>query len=178
MFQGRNRMLHLSEVEHRRLATLKSSLKGELLTVGDPGYDAARTVWNAMIDRHPTIIARCFDGDDVVHAVNFARVQNMLVSVRGGGHNVAGKAVCDDGLMIDLSLMKGIHVDSERRIAGVEPGVTWSELDRATQAHGLATPGGTVSHTGVAGLTLGGGLGWLMATRGLDKGSGQLGGAS
>ncbi|MEZ4861004.1 MAG: FAD-binding oxidoreductase [Caldilineaceae bacterium] len=146
---------------------LKASLQGELLCPADPGYDAARTVWNAMIDRRPALIARCTTANDVVQAVNFARTQEMIVSVRGGGHNVAGKAVCDDGLMIDLSPMKGIQVDPAQRTAHVEPGVLWSELDQATQAFGLATTGGTVSHTGVAGLTLGGGLGWLLATHGL-----------
>jgi FAD/FMN-containing dehydrogenase len=145
----------------------KATLKGEVLAAGDVGYDAARTVWNAMIDRRPALIARCVDAEDVIHAVNFARTHDLLVAVRGGGHNVAGKAVCDGGLMIDLSPMKGIDIDPEQRTARVEPGVLWSELDQAAQAHGLATTGGTVSHTGVAGLTLGGGLGWLMAAHGL-----------
>lgn len=145
----------------------KASLQGEVLCADDPGYDAARSVWNAMIDRRPQLIARCTNADDVVQAVNFARTHEMIVSVRGGGHNVAGKAVCDDGLMIDLTPMKGIQVDPAQRSAHVEPGVLWSELDQATQAFGLATTGGTVSHTGVAGLTLGGGLGWLLATHGL-----------
>jgi FAD/FMN-containing dehydrogenase len=141
--------------------------KGEVLTAGDVGYDAARTVWNALIDKRPILIARCVDAEDVVRAVNFARRHKLLVSVRAGGHNVAGKAVCDGGLMIDLSPMKGIDIDPVQRTARVEPGVIWRELDQAAQAHGLATTGGTVSHTGVAGLTLGGGLGWLMATHGL-----------
>lgn len=145
----------------------KATLKGEVLAAGDPGYEAARTVWNAMIDRRPALIARCRDAEDVVHAANFARTHDLLVAVRGGGHNVAGNAVCDAGLMIDLSPMKGIDIDPEQRTVRVEPGVLWGELDQATQAHGLATTGGTVSHTGVAGLTLGGGLGWLMATHGL-----------
>jgi len=150
------------------VAAFKQSLKGPLLRTGDAGYDEARTVWNAMIDRRPALIARCTDAEDIVCAVNFARAQDLLVSVRGGGHNVAGKAVCEGGLMIDLSLMKGIEVDPVQRTARVEPGVIWSEMDQATQAHGLATTGGTVSHTGVAGLTLGGGLGWLLATHGLS----------
>jgi FAD/FMN-containing dehydrogenase len=149
------------------VAELKASLRGELLQPHDAGYDDARTVWNAMIDRHPALIARCLGAVDVMTAVNFARTHNMLVSVRGGGHSVAGNAVCDNGLMIDLSLMKGIRVDPVRCTAWVEPGVTWNELDRETQAFALATTGGTVSHTGVAGLTLGGGIGWLMAKHGL-----------
>lgn len=145
----------------------KANLQGEVLCANDPGYDAARSVWNAMIDRRPRLIIRCANADDVVQSVNFARTHELIVSVRGGGHNVAGKAVCDDGLMIDLSPMKGIQVDPADRTAHIEPSVLWSELDQATQAFGLATTGGTVSHTGVAGLTLGGGLGWLLATHGL-----------
>jgi FAD/FMN-containing dehydrogenase len=160
-------MTHLVSLQQPAVTELRTSLKGELLDADDAGYHAARTVWNAMIDRHPRLIARCLDADDVVQAVNFARTQNLVVSVRGGGHNVAGKAVCDDGLMVDLSLMKGIAVDPSTRTARVEAGVLWAELDQATQAHGLATTGGTVSHTGVAGLTLGGGLGWLLAQHGL-----------
>lgn len=146
---------------------LQASLRGELLRPNDAGYDATRTVWNAMIDRHPALIARCLGAVDIINAVNFARMHDLRVSIRGGGHNVAGNAVCDQGLMIDLSPMKGIRVDPVRRTVRVEPGAIWSEVDREAQAFGLATTGGTVSHTGVAGLTLGGGLGWLMATHGL-----------
>ena len=120
-----------------------------------------------MIDKCPALIARCTGAADVARAVRFARTHNLLVSVRGGGHNVAGNAVCDDGLMIDLSPMKGIQVDADKRTVRAEAGVLWSELDAATQQHGLATTGGTVSHTGIAGLTLGGGLGWLMSKHGL-----------
>lgn len=149
------------------VAEFRASLRGELLQPHDAGYDEARTVWNAMIDRHPALIARCLGAVDIINAVNFARTHNLIVSVRGGGHNVAGNAVCDDGLMVDLSPMKGIRVDPVRRTARVEPGVIWREVDRETQAFGLATTGGTVSHTGVAGLTLGGGVGWLMAKHGL-----------
>lgn len=145
----------------------RAGLRGELLRPQDAGYDEVRTVWNAMIDRRPALIARCTSAVDVISAVNFARAQGMSVSVRGGGHNVAGNAVCDGGLMIDLLPMKGIRVDPVQRTARVEPGVIWSELDRETQAFGLATTGGTVSHTGVAGLTLGGGLGWLLSKHGL-----------
>jgi FAD/FMN-containing dehydrogenase len=148
-------------------AEFQASLRGELLHPHDAGYDEACIVWNAMIDKHPALIARCLGAVDVMSAVNFARTHNLTVSIRGGGHNVAGNSICDGGLMIDLSRMKGIRVDPSRRTARVEPGVIWSELNRETQAFGLATTGGTVSHTGVAGLTLGGGLGWLMATHGL-----------
>jgi FAD/FMN-containing dehydrogenase len=121
-----------------------------------------------MIDRRPALIVRCSGPADVIHAVNFARANNLLVSVRGGGHNAAGNAVCDGGIVIDLSRMKGVQVDLDRRTARVQGGVTWGELDHETQVFGLATPGGVVSTTGVAGLTLGGGLGWLRRKHGLS----------
>ena len=149
------------------IAELKTNFNGILLRPGEDGYHQARAVWNGMIDKCPALIARCTNAADVVSAVKFARTHDLLVSVRGGGHNVAGNAVCADGLMIDLSLMKGIQVDAPNRTARAEAGVLWSELDQATQQHGLATTGGTVSHTGIAGLTLGGGLGWLMGKHGL-----------
>jgi FAD/FMN-containing dehydrogenase len=120
-----------------------------------------------MIDRRPALIAGCLGNADIVDAVNFARTHGLELAVRGGGHNVAGRAVCDDGLMLDMSLMKGIHVDPVRRTARAQGGVTWREFNRETQAHGLATTGGVISTTGIAGLTLGGGLGWLMAKHGL-----------
>ncbi|GAB3011624.1 FAD-binding oxidoreductase [Spirosoma pulveris] len=147
--------------------SLSATFSGVLLSPDDDGYDQARAVWNGMINRHPALIARCMSSADVSSAVKFARRHNLLVSVRGGGHNVAGNAVCADGLMIDLSLMKGIDVNADNRTALAEAGVLWSELDQATQQFGLATTGGTVSHTGIAGLTLGGGLGWLMGKHGL-----------
>lgn len=149
------------------IETLKASLRGELFQLGEEGYDAARTIYNAMIDRHPALIVRCAGVADVITAVQFARSHHLLVAIRGGGHNVAGRAICDGGLVIDLSRMKGIHVDPTHRTARAEPGVTWNEFDRETQAFGLATTGGTVSTTGIAGLTLGGGLGWLMRKYGL-----------
>src|SRR5512143_1744408 len=138
------------------------SLSGELVLPGDPGYDAGRRVWNGMIDRYPAMIAWCADDGDVIKSVDFARSHSLLVAVRGGGHNVAGNAVCDNGIVIDLSRMKGIEVNITARIARARAGLTWGELDRATQAHALATTGGIVSRTGIAGLTLGGGIGWLM----------------
>jgi FAD/FMN-containing dehydrogenase len=144
-----------------------TSLRGELLRSADAGYDAARKVWNAMIDKHPALIVRCTGVADVITAVNFARTHNLLIAVRGGGHNVAGNAVCDGGLMIDLSRMKGMRVDPVHRTARAEPGLTWGEFDRETQAFGLATPGGIISTTGIAGLTLGGGWGWLARSYGL-----------
>lgn len=143
-------------------------LRGELLRKGDAGYDEHRKVWNGMIDRYPLLIARCTCVEDVVASVNFARKHNLVVAVRGGGHQVAGHGTCDDGLVIDLSPMKNIEIDPEMRIARVEPGCTWGELDRATQTYGLVTPGGVVSDTGVAGLTLGGGFGWLRNKWGLS----------
>ncbi len=146
---------------------LRAHFRGALLRPGEEGYDEARRVWNGAIDRRPALIARCAGADDVVEAVRFARERELLVSVRGGGHAVAGHAVCDDGLMIDLSLMKSVRVDPQARTARAAGGLVWSELDKATQPHGLATTGGIISHTGIGGLTLGGGLGHLMRNLGL-----------
>ena len=146
----------------------KTSLRGELLRPGDPGYDDARKVWNGMIDKRPALIARCTGVADIIDAVNFARTNELLVSVRGGGHNITGNAVCDGGLMIDLSRMKSVRVDPAKRTARAEAGLTWGEYNRETQAFGLASTGGVVSTTGIAGLTLGGGLGWLMGKHGLS----------
>jgi FAD/FMN-containing dehydrogenase len=145
---------------------LSAGLRGGLLQPGDDGYDTARTVWNAMTDNRPAVIARCAGAADVIHCVRFAREHELLVSVRGGGHNVAGNAVCEGGLMIDLSPMKSVRVDAVTRTARAEPGVLWGEFDRETQAFGLATTGGQVSTTGIAGLTLGGGEGWLASKYG------------
>jgi FAD/FMN-containing dehydrogenase len=147
--------------------TLKARLRGALLRPGDAGYDDARKVWNGMIDRKPGLIIRCTGAADVITAVNFARSNTLLVSVHGGGHNVAGNAVCEGGLMLDLSGMKGIRVAPTHRTVRAEPGLTWGAFDRETQAFGLATPGGQVSTTGIAGVTLGGGWGWLARKYGL-----------
>lgn len=144
----------------------QTQLEGALITPADAGYDASRRIWNGMIDRRPAVIARCRSAADVQVAVKLARAEGMNFSVRGGGHGVAGMAVCDGGLMIDLSPMKGVKVDAGAREAIASPGVLWGEFDQATQAHGLATTGGQVSHTGIAGLTLGGGLGYLMGKHG------------
>jgi len=141
--------------------------RGRLIGPGHGDYDAARAVWNGVIDRRPRLIARCIGAGDVVAAVRFARDHDLEIAVRGGGHNVAGTAVCDDGIVIDLSAMRGVHVDPTARTAWVQGGALWGDVDHETQAHGLATPGGIVSHTGVAGLTLGGGIGWLMRKHGL-----------
>src|SRR5215212_3004563 len=145
----------------------KAGLRGELLRPGEEGYEEARMVWNAMIDKRPALIVRCAGAAEVIHSVNFARTNKLLVAVRGGGHDVAGTAVCDGGLVIDLSRMKGIRVDPARRTVRAEPGLTWGEFDQETQAFGLATTGGIVPTTGIAGLTLGGGLGYLMRRFGL-----------
>jgi FAD/FMN-containing dehydrogenase len=153
-------------VTDRLVATLER-FSGTLLLPGDPGYEHARGVFNAMIDKRPALIAQCQGVADVVAAVEFAREHDLEVSIRGGGHNVAGTAVTEGGAMIDLSRMKGIHVDPVARTARVQPGVVWGELDRETQAHGLAVTGGGVSTTGIAGLTLGGGVGWMMGKHGL-----------
>jgi FAD/FMN-containing dehydrogenase len=147
----------------------KASLRGALLQPGEAGFDEARKVWNGMIDKRPALIARCTGVSDVINCVRFARMNNLLVAVRGGGHNIAGNAVCDDGLMIDLSCMKGLRVDPSRRTARAEPGLTWGEFDRETQVFGLATTGGQISTTGIAGLTLGGGWGLLARQYGLSS---------
>ena len=141
-------------------------LRGSLLRHGDGGYDEARKLFNGMIDHRPALIARCAGAADVIAAVQFARQHDLLVSIKGGGHGVAGKAVCDGGLMIDFSRMKSIRVDPTERTVRAEPGVLGAELDRETQAFGLATPVGTVSTTGIAGLTLGGGQSWLASKYG------------
>jgi FAD/FMN-containing dehydrogenase len=143
-------------------ASATESFPGELLLPASPGYDAARRIWNGSIDRRPACIARCTGVADVVAAVRFAGERDLVVAVRSGGHGVGGQALCDDGLVIDLSPMKGIQVDPAARTARAQAGVLWGELDRETQLHGLATVGGIVTHTGIAGLTLGGGIGWLM----------------
>ncbi len=146
---------------------LRSRMRGTLLQPADYQYDAARTIWNAMIDRRPALIARCVSASDVIAAFEFGKAENMEITIRGGGHNVAGQCIVDDALMIDLSPMKGIRIDPVNRTARVEPGVVWGEFDQEAQAFGLATVGGTVAHTGVAGLTLGGGFGWLTNKYGM-----------
>jgi len=149
------------------LATFRGLVGGDVIAPGDAGYDAARSVWNAMIDRRPAVIVRCRSTADVVAAVTFARRQDLPVSVRGGGHNVAGHAVADGAVMVDLSPMNGVRVDPGQARAIVEGGATWAAVDRATQEFGLATPGGLISETGVGGLTLSGGIGWLRSRYGL-----------
>lgn len=146
---------------------LESEVRGEVLRPGQDGYDEARRVFNGMVDRRPALILRCTADEDVVAGVGFARQNGLVVAVKGGGHNVAGNAVCDGGLVIDLSRMREVRVDPRRRRAICQGGATWGDFDRATQAQGLATPGGIISSTGVAGLTLGGGIGTLRGLYGL-----------
>lgn len=155
-------MLSKSAIENFRTA-----LHGRLIQPEDNEYDEARKVWNGLIDKHPAMIAVCMDEIDVVHAVNFARSNNMLVAVRGGGHNVAGFGSCDDGIVIDLSGMKDIAVDTASQTVRAQGGVTWGEFDKVTQTHALSTTGGLVTTTGIGGFTLGGGFGWLVRKYGL-----------
>ena len=150
-----------------QIEAISAAFSGTLLRSGDDGYEDARRVHNGLIDKSPALIARCHGTADVVDAVRLARASRLEISVRGGGHNVAGRAVTDGGLMVDLAEMKGIHVDPEARTVRAQGGVTWAELNRETALHGLAVTGGQVSTTGIAGFTLGGGLGWLMGLHGL-----------
>jgi FAD/FMN-containing dehydrogenase len=156
-----------ASLDEKVIEALQADLRGPVITPGHVDYDEARRVWNGMIDKHPAIIARVAGAADVVTCVNFARSQGILLSIRGGAHNIPGNAVCDDGLVIDFSRMKAIRVDPCRRTARAEPGVKWGEFDREVQAFGLATTAGTFSDTGIAGLTLGGGMGWLGGKFGL-----------
>ena len=146
---------------------LNSKLKGTVSLPNDTSYDEARKIWNAMIDRHPAVVVHCAIADDVPHALQFARDHGLEVSIRGGGHNIAGNAVCEGGLMIDLSAMKNVRVDADKKRAYVEPGATLGDFDEAVQKHALATPVGINSTTGISGLTLGGGFGWLMRKYGM-----------
>jgi FAD/FMN-containing dehydrogenase len=150
------------------IETLAGSLSGDLVAAGHPDYETARRIWNATVQKKPALIARCRDAADVEASVNFAREHSLLLSVRGGGHNVAGNALCDGGLTIDLSFMTAVEVDPENKLAIAEGGATWRDYDAATQAHGLASTGGLISSTGVGGLTLGGGIGWLKSVCGLS----------
>ncbi|MCR9957039.1 FAD-binding oxidoreductase [Vibrio parahaemolyticus] len=157
----------MKSLENTTIEHFKSHFQGDVVLPTDSNYDEVRQIWNGMIDRKPSLIARCKSTDDVVMAVNFARDNGQLLSVRGGGHNIAGNAVCDNGVMIDLSLLTQVRVDENAKRAFVEPGCTLGDLDEATQKHGLATPVGINSTTGIAGLTLGGGFGWLSRKYGM-----------
>src|SRR5215468_10276949 len=146
---------------------LRGTIKGSVLVPADPGYEEARQIWNAMINRRPAVIVQCVQAEDVPLVIRFARKNGLELSIRGAGHNIAGNAVCDNGVMIDFSRMKKVRVDAEKKRAYVQPGATLADLDEATQSHGLATPVGINSTTGIAGLTLGGGFGWLTRKYGL-----------
>src|SRR5688572_28129011 len=154
------------------MADLKSlhqfteNIKGSVVLPGDPNYDEVRKIWNGMIDRRPAVIVRCAEPSDVQRSIEFASANRLELTIRGAGHNIAGNAICDNGLMIDLSNLKGVRVDAQKRRAVVDPGATLADFDRAVQAHGLATPVGINSTTGIAGLTLGGGFGWLTRSHG------------
>jgi FAD/FMN-containing dehydrogenase len=156
-----------TELADDQLAALRMTFRGQLLALQDDGYDQARVVQNGLIDRRPGLIVQCSGTADVIDAVNLAREQRLLTAVRAGGHSVAGYSICDDGLLLDLSAMRGAWVDPDARTVRVQGGATWGDVDRETQAFGLAVPGGIVSTTGVAGLTLGGGIGWLHRAYGL-----------
>jgi len=161
-------MARPASLDQDRLKALAEGFSGVLLRPGEDGYEEARRVHNGLIDKRPALIARCRGTADIIDALEFARKSELEISVRGGGHNVAGRAVTDGGVMIDLSLMKGIHVNPQVRTVRAQGGVTWREFNRECAVHGLATTGGVISTTGIAGLTLGGGLGWLMGTHGLS----------
>jgi FAD/FMN-containing dehydrogenase len=157
----------MASVQTQKIEQLKAGFQGSVVLPGDAAYEGARAIWNAMIDKRPAIIARCTSTADVVRAVKFAKDNGLLLAIRGGGHNIAGSALCDGGIVIDLSQMKAVEVDASKRRATVEGGATLADLDAAAQAHGLATPTGINSTTGVAGLTLGGGFGWLSRKFGM-----------
>ena len=160
---SRQTSIDLSTIEE-----LKSDFRGTILLAGDHGYDSARKIWNGMFDKQPAIIARCIGSSDIVHAINFARENRILMSVKGGGHNSAGTAACDNGMMIDLSLLRRVNVDPRKMTARVDGGALLGDVDYETQLHGLAVSAGIVSHTGVGGLTLGGGFGWISRKHGLS----------
>jgi len=157
----------MTQLQPAKIEQLRGSFRGEIILPSDDAYESARKIWNATIDKHPALIVRCSTTSDVVRAVNFARDNSLLLAIRGGGHNIAGNAMCDDGIVIDLSKMKAARVDPGTRRVTIEGGATLADLDAATQAHGLATPVGINSTTGVAGLTLGGGFGWLSRKYGM-----------
>jgi FAD/FMN-containing dehydrogenase len=160
-------MVEIHSVDAEEISTLREVLRGQVLVAGDPEYDEARRVWNNAIDRRPALIVRCADVADVQQAVAFASGHGLPIAVRGGGHSVAGFSTCDEGVVIDLGLMRSVFVDADARVARAQPGATGADFDGATQQHGLATTLGVVSTTGIAGLTLGGGIGWLMRKHGL-----------
>jgi len=167
MVKEQQRQTNVAPLDEQALTSFSAGLRGTVIQPHDAAYERARRVNNFLIDRHPRLIVQCRDTADVMSAVTFAREQGLEIAIRGGGHNVAGNAVCDDGLVIDLSKMRSVQVDPARRVARVAGGCVWKDVDHATHAFGLATPGGIISSTGVAGLTLGGGIGYLNRQYGL-----------
>jgi FAD/FMN-containing dehydrogenase len=158
----------VATIEDAKITEMRMSLRGPIITQEDPAYDESRLIYNAMFDKRPGMIIRCRSTADVIDAINFGRENDLLIAVRGGGHNVAGNSSCDDGLLIDLSLMNAVFLNRKSKTVRVQGGATWGDVDRETQAFGLAVPGGIVSETGVAGLTLNGGIGWLRSKYGLS----------
>src|SRR5246500_5564684 len=154
-------------ISKEKIDNLKSKVKGQIFLPSAPSYNEVRQIWNAMIERRPALIVRCAEADDVPPTIAFARENGLEISSRGAGHNIAGNALCDGGLMIDFSTMRGVRVDAEKKRAYVEPGATLADFDEAAQSHGLATPVGINSTTGIAGLTLRGGFGWLTRKYGM-----------
>src|ERR1700756_3681516 len=157
----------MTNLSKEKIDNLKSKVEGQIVLPGDSSYDEVRQIWNAMIERRPALIVRCAESDDVPHAIAFARANGLEISIRGGGHNIAGSALCDNGVMIDFSTMRNVRVDAEKKRAYVEPGATLADFDEAAQSQGLATPVGINSLTGIAGLTLAGGFGWLTRKYGM-----------
>lgn len=157
----------MKELTNEAVEPLRTALSGSIVLPGDANYDEVRQIWNAMIDRRPAVIVQCADADDVVESIGFARANDLEISIRGVGHNIAGSSLCDDGLMIDLSTLKKVRVDAEQQRAYVDPGASLGDFDAAVQAHGLTTPVGINSTTGIGGLTLGGGFGWLTRKYGM-----------
>ncbi|MGD8749560.1 MAG: FAD-binding oxidoreductase [Balneolaceae bacterium] len=151
----------MADISNETIPKLRSEIKGNVLLPGDTDYEQAREIWNGMIDRHPAVIVQCKTAEDVPHAINFARENDLIISILGGGHHIAGNSLCDDGLVIDFSKMRDVRVDTRNRRAFVQPGATLADFDKAVQVYGLTTPTGINSTTGIAGLTLGGGFGWL-----------------
>ncbi|MBW1695019.1 MAG: FAD-dependent oxidoreductase, partial [Deltaproteobacteria bacterium] len=152
---------------NEKIEKLKDKVKGQIVLPNDPSYNEVRKIWNAMIDRRPAVIVQCAEADDVPHAISYARDNGLEISIRGGGHNIAGSALCNNGVVIDFSNMTTVRVDAQKRRAYVEPGATLGDFDKAVQAHGLTTSVGINSTTGIAGLTLGGGFGWLTRKYGM-----------
>ena len=158
----------MARLPSEKINELTNGFRGTVITEENEAYEEARKVWNGMFDKRPAVIARCVSTSDVIHAVNFGRTNNLLIAVKGGGHNSAGKATCDDGIIIDLSLMRRVNVNKIDKTVRIDGGALLGDVDYETQLHGLAVSAGIVSHTGVGGLALGGGFGWISRRHGLS----------